>query len=70
VDVIDMEHAEDRFTREWSSFDRVQQGEVIGHRHDGRAVLAPGDGYIVFPNPRALPGNEWFYFGVDSQRRL
>lgn len=70
VDVIDMDHPGDRFTREWSSFDRVQQGEVIGHRHDGQAVLAPAAGYIVFPNPRALPGNEWFYFGVDSQRRL
>ena len=70
VDVIDMDHAADSFTREWASFDRVRQGEVIGHRHGGTAVTAPGDGYIVFPNPLALPGNEWFYFGVDSERRL
>ncbi|AKN68237.1 succinylglutamate desuccinylase [Herbaspirillum seropedicae] len=70
VDVIDMDHPEDRFLREWASFDRVRAGELIGHRHDGAAVTAPGDGYIVFPNPRALPGNEWFYFGVDSERRL
>lgn len=70
VDVIDMEHPADSFTREWASFDRVRQGEVIGHRHGGAPVHAPGDGYIVFPNPRALPGNEWFYFGVDSERRL
>ncbi|NQE47191.1 succinylglutamate desuccinylase/aspartoacylase domain-containing protein [Herbaspirillum rubrisubalbicans] len=70
VDVIDMDHPQDRFSRDWSSFDRVQQGEVIGHRHDGQAVIAPAAGYIVFPNPRALPGNEWFYFGEDSQRKL
>ncbi len=70
VDVIDMEHPEDRFQREWSSFDRVRAGELIGQRHGGEPVCAPGEGYIVFPNPRALPGNEWFYFGVDSDRRL
>ncbi|KAF1042921.1 MAG: Succinylglutamate desuccinylase [Herbaspirillum frisingense] len=70
VDVIDMEHAADRFTREWASFDRVTKGDVIGHRHGGAAVTAPDDGYIVFPNPKALAGNEWFYFGVRSERRL
>lgn len=70
VDVIDMAHPDDRFVREWASFDRLRAGEVIGHRHDGRPVTAPEDGYIVFPNPRALPGNEWFYLGVDSPRSL
>jgi predicted deacylase len=70
VDVIDMEHAADSFTREWASFDQVRKGEVIGHRHGGAAVTAPDDGYIVFPNPKALAGNEWFYFGVKSDRSL
>ncbi|MBP0600547.1 succinylglutamate desuccinylase/aspartoacylase family protein [Herbaspirillum sp. LeCh32-8] len=70
VDVIDMEHADDRFTRDWASFDKVQKGDLIGHRQSGAAVTAPDDGYIVFPNPRALTGNEWFYFGVKSDRRL
>lgn len=69
-DVIDMEHPGDRFIREWASFDRVARGEVIGHRQGGAAVTAPDDGYIVFPNPKALAGNEWFYFGVKSDRRL
>lgn len=69
-DVVDMEHADDRFVREWASFDPLKAGELIGHRHDGRAVTAPGDGYIVFPNPKALAGNEWFYFGVKSTRQL
>ncbi|WP_050467578.1 succinylglutamate desuccinylase/aspartoacylase domain-containing protein [Herbaspirillum chlorophenolicum] len=70
VDVIDMEHPADAFTREWASFDRVAKGQAIGHRHDGTAVTAPDDGYIVFPNPKALAGNEWFYFGVKSGRKL
>ncbi|MBB5393349.1 MULTISPECIES: succinylglutamate desuccinylase/aspartoacylase family protein [unclassified Herbaspirillum] len=70
VDVIDMEHPDDAFTREWASFDRVTKGQTIGHRHGGAAVTAPDDGYIVFPNPKALSGNEWFYFGVKSGRQL
>jgi predicted deacylase len=70
VEVFDMEHPADSFTREWASFDRVSRGETIGHRHGGATVTAPEDGYIVFPNPKALAGNEWFYFGVKSDRRL
>ncbi|CFE03616.1 succinylglutamate desuccinylase [Bordetella pertussis] len=46
----------------------MRQGELVGTRADGRQVLAPRDGYVVFPNPRALAGNEWFYFAVASDR--
>lgn len=66
--VIDRAHAEDAFVRGWSSFDRVRAGEVIGTRHDGTPVLADSDGYIVFPNPDALPGQEWFYLARRSTR--
>jgi len=45
-------------------------GEVIAHRADGTPLRAPDDGFIVFPNPNALPGNEWFYFARKSNRRL
>jgi predicted deacylase len=61
VDVTDREHAGDRFSREWCSFDAVQAGELIGVRHSGAEVKAPHDGFVVFPNPRAEPGQEWFY---------
>jgi predicted deacylase len=61
VDVTDREHAGDSFTREWRSFDAVQAGELIGTRHSGEEVKAPHDGFVVFPNPRAEPGQEWFY---------
>lgn len=60
----------DRFVREWATFDAVANGEPIGHRHDGTLLAAPGDGFIVFPNARALPGSEWFYFATLSERRL
>jgi predicted deacylase len=66
--VIDREHAGDVFSREWSSFDRVRTGEVIGTRYDGSPVIADGDGYVVFPNPRALPGQEWFYLARSGTR--
>lgn len=61
VDVTDREHAGDSFSREWRSFDAVQAGELIGLRYSGEEVKAPHDGFVVFPNPRAEPGQEWFY---------
>jgi predicted deacylase len=64
IDVTDREHANDRFSREWRSFDAVKSGEVIGTRHSGAEVKAPHDGFVVFPNPRAEPGQEWFYLAT------
>jgi predicted deacylase len=70
VDVVDRHHADDRLARTWTSFESVRAGETIGLRHDGAPVVAPADGRVVFPNPEALPGAEWFYFAVPSARRL
>jgi len=66
--VVDRAHADDTFARGWSSFDRVRAGDVIGTRYDGTQVLADCDGHIVFPNPNALPGQEWFYLARCSTR--
>jgi len=68
VRVIDRSHADDVFSRHWSSFDRVHAGDLIGTRHDGTPVLADSEGCIVFPNPNALPGQEWFYLAKPSTR--
>ena len=62
VDVTDREDAADNFTREWRSFDAVQAGDVISVRQGGAQVKAPADGFVVFPNPKAEVGQEWFYF--------
>jgi predicted deacylase len=70
AEVTDRLHADDQFVREWSSYDPLRAGELIGRRHDGAEVRAPQDGFIVFPNPRSLPGNEWFYFAQRSLRVL
>lgn len=66
--VIDKVHADDAFSRSWSSFDPVAAGELIGVREDGSEVAASSDGFIVFPNPKALPGQEWFYLARRSGR--
>ena len=63
-------HVGDRFSREWSSFDPVQAGEVLGHRDDGQPVVAETTGWIVLPNPRAQVGQEWFYLARASDRPL
>lgn len=70
TEVVDKHHPHDRFTREWASYDPVSRGEPIGMRHDGAPVLADADGYIVFPNPGATAGNEWFYFALPGTRDL
>lgn len=66
--VIDRMHPDDRLSRDWASFDSLRAGEVIGVRHDGTPLLADCDGYLVFPNPAALPGQEWFYLAKPSPR--
>lgn len=70
VDVVDREHEGDTFAQPWTSFAPVAAGQTIGHRHDGRPVQAPDAGFVVFPNPAAQPGNEWFYFAQRSTRSL
>jgi predicted deacylase len=60
-DVIDRHHVDDTFSREWASFNSLTKGELIGTRADGSKVLAPNDGYIVFPDAKSLPAHEWFY---------
>ncbi|MCQ9373502.1 succinylglutamate desuccinylase/aspartoacylase family protein [Methyloversatilis sp. XJ19-13] len=70
TEVIDRLHPDDQFARTWCSFDPVSAGDAIGTRHDGTPVIAPQDGYIVFPNPTSTPGNEWFYFAQRSTRAL
>ncbi len=62
VDVTDRQHAGDRFSRDWNSFDAVKGGELIGVRQGGEPVTAPADGFVVFPNPHGEVGQEWFYF--------
>ena len=67
-EVIDRLHPDDAFAEAWRSFDPVAEGQTIGTRHDGSAIVAPFSGFIVFPNPTAEPGHEWFYLARSSTR--
>lgn len=66
--VVDKVHIDDNFSQAWASFDPVAAGELIGVRQDRSEVRAEDDGFIVFPNPKALPGQEWFYLARRSGR--
>ena len=68
AEVVDRLHDGDLFAREWKSFDPVAAGERIATRHDGSAVVASASGCIVFPNPGAAVGHEWFYLAEHSAR--
>jgi predicted deacylase len=68
VDVVDKTHDADRFVRPWQSFEPVRAGEPIGVRAEGTPVTAPHDGFVVFPNPAAGAGQEWFYLAVRAAR--
>jgi predicted deacylase len=70
VSVTDRDSEDDQFVREWATFDPVAKGEPIGVRADGSVLAAERDGFIVFPNSAALPGTEWFYFAIESERDL
>lgn len=60
-EVIDRAHEDDVFSHAWASFNPLRRGDLIGTRHDGTVLTAPHDGFILFPDSGAKPGNEWFY---------
>ncbi len=70
AEVTDRLHADDRFARTWQSYEAVAAGELIATRANGAPLHAPDDGFVVFPNPNAPAGNEWFYYARHSERRL
>lgn len=67
-DVIDREHADDRLVQEWRSFDALPAGTLIGWRANGDELRCSEDVRIVFPNPGAAVGQEWFYLARPVTR--
>lgn len=66
--MVDKQDDADSFVRGWTSFEIVRKGDLIGRRADGSPVCARDDARIVFPNPRAQAGQEWFYLARTSDR--
>lgn len=69
-EVVDRADKDDSFSKQWVSFDWLNAGDMIGCRADASPVKATRPGFILFPNPNALPGNEWFYYAKLSERML
>jgi hypothetical protein len=69
VDVVIAEREGDRLSEPWRNGSAVRAGAEIARRAGGEPVLAREDGYVVFPDTSAQPGEELFYFAVDSDRR-
>ncbi|QJR10473.1 hypothetical protein DSM104443_01537 [Usitatibacter rugosus] len=65
-EVVDKDHADDKFSRAWASFDPLEPGDVIATRHDGTVIKATKRGRIVFPDVSAQPGHEWFYLAETT----
>jgi predicted deacylase len=70
AEVVDRHAEGDRFVRDWTSFDALAPDDLIAVRADGTEVRAPYRGHIVFPDHGALPGHEWFYLALPSDRPL
>lgn len=67
-DVYDRFDLNDTFAKAWKSFDPIAQHEVIGTRADGSVIHAEQDCFIVFPNSKSQPGQEWFYLARSGGR--
>jgi predicted deacylase len=67
-EVVPRLHAGDAFVQTWRSFDPVRAGQLIARRADRTPIAAPFDGYVVFPNPLAEAGHEWFYLARPEAR--
>lgn len=66
--VMDRHDDRDCFARPWKNFDPVGRGERIGKRASGEVVVADQDAFIIFPNAKARPGQEWFYLARRDTR--
>lgn len=60
----------DRMEGTWNTGDPISAGAVIARRVDGEVLVAPRDGYLIFPNANAKPGQQLCYFGVGRSPGL
>jgi len=68
TDVILADHDEDRLVRQFKAGDAVAEGEVIGYRADGRKIVAPYDGAVIFTSETARVNTELCYLCKASSR--
>lgn len=69
-DLVICEAEGDRLVGSWRTGDQVAKDTPIAQRADGKVVTMPRDGFMIFPNPKAKPGEGICYLGTESARRL
>ena len=57
---------EGKFSRAWSNFDPVNEGEVIARYANGTEVTSPDEGFMIMPYEGAAIGEEWYYLAVPA----
>lgn len=57
---------EGKFTRPWSNFDPVNEGEVIARYTNGTEVTSPDEGFMIMPYEGAAIGEEWYYLAIPA----
>jgi len=70
ADMVSKLHDADRLCAQFANFEPVKQGQLLAIRHDGSHVCANYDGYVLFSDPNAVAGSEWFYLAKDNPRFL
>ncbi|MCB8820542.1 L,D-transpeptidase family protein [Microvirga rosea] len=68
IDVLLCEAEGDCLAGQWKTGDAVHAGEALVSRANGDTVVAPGPGFIIFPNENPKLGDGLCYFGVASER--
>ena len=62
--IVKRESQEDRFEGAWEHLQHLPVGTAVAVRGSGEVIKTDKDSIIIFPNPHAEIGTEWFYFGV------
>lgn len=56
----------DQFVKTWKHLDPIQKGDTIYTKNNGDKVTSDKDGFILIPFAEAMPGDEFFYFGISQ----
>ena len=59
---------EGKFLKDWQHLDPVTKGMPILRYDDGEIYFSPIDGVIILPGRKTKIGEEWVYFGIESDR--
>lgn len=68
VEPVLSRHPQDQLDRRFDAGERIVEGQVLGHRHDGTDVVAGFDGTVIFASETAAPGTKLCFLCCHSPR--